>query len=87
MPSTANLGPDANSYESFKTMSEPTKLVANTNGVTEPKIIPNDVNDNTVKSNSSSPIEDKLAELKNPIVPVKDAEELDVLIKMERANK
>lgn len=89
MPSTTDLGLDTNpyenqpiasTYESFKVMSD--SLVDNNQNETGTEIA------NTITKSNSSSVGDSLSEqLVNPIVNVSNGEELDILVKMERANK
>ena len=91
MPSTTDLGLDkipnedqpveTSTYESFKAMSD--SLVDNNQNETGPEIT------NKITESTSSSVEDSLSQQleSNPIVNVSNGEELDILVKMERANK
>ena len=96
MPSTADLAPeitktrndqhsdahtkqdDTNSYESFKIMTDSKVSKSNGNGIEH----------TSVSRTESGEAEQQLNDLsKNPLVNSEDGAELDILVKMERANK
>lgn len=101
MPSTADLAPeitktrndqhsdahakqeDTTSYESFQIMTD--SKVSKSNGIEHSSVSRTESGSSAVTGDAEQQITNDLS--KNPLVNSEDGAELDVLVKMERANK